>query len=236
MKVTIHQPEHMPWLGFFHKINLADAYVILDNVQYRKNYFQNRNKIRTANGYCWLTVPVKNEFGKYIKDVLIDNNNRRWKKKYWDSIHFSYKNTPFFNKYSELIKSILEQEWSHISELNIAFITKFLEFLGLNHRIIKASELKIEAKGSDLLLRICKKLGAEVYISGISGREYLDIESFKEADIKVIFQEFRHPIYKQLYQPFIPCMAIIDLLFNHGDKSLEIINGKDVPVMEQVFV
>jgi hypothetical protein len=236
MKVTIHQPEHLPWLGLFHKINLADVYVILDNVQYRKNYFQNRNKIRVPGGYCWLTVPVKNEFGKHIKDVLIDNSNKRWKKKYWGSIYFSCKKAPFFDKYSEFIKSILEQEWAYICELNIAIITKFLKFLNLNPLIVKASDLGVEGKGAELLLNICRKLEAKVYISGISGREYLNIESFKEAGIEVIFQEFRHPIYQQLYQPFIPCMSITDLLFNYGNKSIEVINGKDVPVMEQIFV
>jgi len=236
MKVTIHQPEHMPWPGFFHKINMADTYILLDNVQYRKNYFQNRNKIRTANGWNWITVPVKNEFGKEIKDIAIDNDNKRWKKKYWDSIYFSYKKTPFFLKYSEDIKPIISKEWEYISELNTALILKMLEFLKLGPRVIKASDLGVEGAGSALLLGICKKVGAKTYISGVSGREYLQLNNFKEAGINVIFQEFHHPVYGQLYKPPIPCMSIIDLLFNHGENSMGIINGVETPVMKEVFL
>lgn len=236
MRVTIHQPEHMPWLGFFHKINMADVFVILDNVQYRKNYFQNRNKIRTAEGWSWLTVPVRYEFGQQIKEVSIDNSNRRWKKKYWDSIYFSYKKAPFFDRYSDSFKSLLEQQWLHICEFNIAIIIKLLKWLALRPCIIRASEMGIEGKGTALLLKICQGLGASAYISGISGKDYLNIKDFKEAGIEVVFQEFHHPVYKQLYEPFIPCMSIIDLLFNHGDKSPDIINGIDVPVMEEVFL
>jgi hypothetical protein len=236
MKVTIHQPEHMPWLGFFHKLNMADVYVVLDDVQYRKNYFQNRNKIRTANGQCWLSVPAKYKFGQHIKDVIIDNSNERWKRKYWESINLSYKKARFFNQYSEAIKSILDREWIYVSELNQRLILKCIEFLGINSVIFKSSELNVEGSGSTLILNICKKLKAEVYISGISGKDYLNILDFEEAAIDVIFQEFHHPIYNQLYKPFIPGMSVIDLLFNYGEKSLDVIKGFDVPVMEGVFL
>lgn len=239
MRVTIHQPEHMPWLGFFHKINMADVYVVLDNVQFRKRYFQNRNKIRTANGVNWLTVPVKvkDEFSQKIKDTLIDDSNRRWNKKYWDSVFFSYKKAPFFRKYSDKISSILSREWTHIVELNMSLIAAFLEILELKPEIIKASDIKgLDDKKSSLILKICQRLDAKIYISGISGREYLDTQEFKESGIRIIFQEFHHPIYHQLYKPFIPCMSVIDLLFNYGDKSLSVINGVDVAVMKKVFI
>lgn len=235
MKVAIHQPEHMPWLGFFHKINMADTYVVLDNVQYRKNYFQNRNKIRTANGDCWINIPVKYNFGQDIKEVAIDNTNKRWKRKYWNSIELSYGKASFFSHYSESIRLIIDRDWEYISELNQQLILKFIEFLGLKIVILKGSELDVEGNGSILILNICKKLKSEVYISGISGKDYLNINEFEKEGIKVIFQEFHHPIYNQLYKPFIPCMSIIDLLFNYGEKSVDIIKGVSVPVMEEIF-
>lgn len=236
MRVTIHQPEHLPWLGFFHKICMADVYVVLDNVQFRKNYFQNRNKIRTADGWSWLNVPVKYRFGESIKDILIDNTNERWKDKYWKSICLSYQKSPFFNDYSKAIKCILDQEWTQIHELNLSFISKFIELLGITVNIVQGSSLGVKGKASQLLLNICKEVKAGIYISGISGRDYLNMDDFENAGIEVIFQEFHHPVYRQTHGQFIPCMSVIDLLFNHGKKSRDIINGKDTPVMEEVFL
>lgn len=236
MRVAIHQPEHMPWLGFFHKLTMADTLIVLDNVQFRKNYFQNRNKIRTANGWSWLNVPVKYEFGQYIKDVIIDNSSKRWKKKYWDTVYLSYKKADYSNKYSQAIKSILDDEWRYISDLNLSLILKFIEFLGIDIAVKKASDLDVQGKGSELLLNICQKLDAKTYISGVSGRDYLNTKDFQGAGIEVVFQEFHHPVYRQLHKPFIPCMSVIDLLFNYGGKSLDVIKGVDIPVMEEVFL
>jgi len=236
MRVAIHQPEHLPWLGFFHKIGMADTYLILDNVQYRKNYFQNRNKIRTSNDWEWLTVPVRNRFGQMIKDVAIDNTSESWKRKYWKSIYYAYKKAPFFGRYSDTLKVLLDQEWPYIADMNTALISKFLEFLKIKPHILRASDMKAEGKGSNLILALCQEAGADVYISGISGKEYLDIEKFEAAGIEVIFQEFHHPFYEQLHEPFIPCMSCLDLLFNYGDKSIDVINGVGVPVMQDVFL
>jgi hypothetical protein len=230
--VTIHQPEHLPWLGFFHKISQADLFVILDSVQFRKNYFQNRNKIRTANGWTWLTVPVKRNINTLIKDVEIDNN-QNWRKKCWNSIYFAYKKAPFFSEYSNILEKIYKRDWINLRELNIQLIKQFLSFLSLEPKILKSSEMDVHGKGSKLILNICKKVDADTYISGIFGKEYLKLSDFKEAGIEVIFQEFHHPIYKQLYEPFISGMSIIDLLFNHGPDSLGTIRGRGVPVMDK---
>jgi len=235
MKVTIHQPEHMPWLGFFHKINMADVFVILDNVQYRKNYFQNRNKIRTSNGWTWIKVPVS-----YNMDTLINNvtivSNLKWKKKWLDTIFYNYKKTLFFNDYFKNINELINKECETLCDLNIALIELLTKFLNIKTKFIKASEIYVSGKGSDLIFDICKNLSAKTYISGISGKDYLDLKKFQDAGIEVVFQEFHHPIYKQLYEPFIPCMSVIDLLFQYGEKSLNIINGIGVPVMEELFL
>lgn len=235
MHITIHQPEHMPWLGFFHKINMADIYVVLDNVQYRKNYFQNRNKVRTANGWIWITVPVSRSIETLIKDVTIDTN-QRWIKKWRDTIFYNYKKSPFFEQYFDRLKILINEHWEKILDLNVALIRLLCNFLDIKTKFILASELNVCGKGSDLLLAICKKLDAERYLSGISGKEYLRVDDFAREGIKVEFQEFHHPIYNQLYEPFTPCMSIIDLLFNYGEKSLDVINGIGVPVMEEVFL
>ncbi len=238
MIVTIHQPEHMPWLGFFHKVFQADIFIVLDNIQFRKNYFQNRNKIRTKSkeGWSWITVPVSFCFGDLINDVTVNKTDGRWKRKYWDTIEQSYCKADYFKTYSEELKSILEIEWQELGQLNLTLIKKIFEFLDLKKEVLLSSELNVIGESSDLLLKICKKLNASHYVSGISGKEYLDIENFISSGINVTFQEFYHPIYNQLHGDFISCMSVIDLLFNHGEKSLDIINGVNTPVMKEVFL
>ncbi len=235
MRITIHQPEHMPWLGFFHKINMADVYVVLDNVQFSKNYFQNRNKVRTPDGWTWVTVPVNHSIETLIRDVIIAADPR-WKRKWQDTVNYTYKKAPFFDHYFERLHNLINESWRNLSDMNVALIRLLSEFLRIKTRFFHASELDVSGKGSDLLLAICKKVGAKYYLSGISGKEYLKLHDFETENIRVIFQDFHHPIYKQLHEPFIPCMSVIDLLFNHGERSLDIINGIGVPVMEEVFL
>lgn len=235
MRVTIHQPEHMPWLGFFHKIAKVDKLVILDNVQFSKNYFQNRNKVRTPEGWTWLTVPVNRSIETLIKDVAIANDPR-WKRKWLDTIYYNYKKAPNFDRYFEGLSNLINEGWGKLSDLNIALLSFLSAFLNIHTEFVLASELNVNGNGSELLLDICERTSADSYLSGISGKEYLDLKKFQNTDIEVIFQEFHHPIYKQMHEPFIPCMSVIDLLFNHGDKSLDIINGIGVPVMAEVFL
>ena len=237
MRVTIHQPEHMPWLGFFHKINMADMFVVLDNVQFRKNYFQNRNKIRTKDGWQWITVPVKREdLHKPIKDVGVSNEDPRWKRKLLQSIYFNYSKAKFFENYWGDLSSVFDKDHALLADLNIELIRYLLEKLGIDVEIVLASSLDTTGEKGELLLNICKAVGAKTYISGISGRDYLNFDEFKKNNIKIVVQEFHHPIYKQLHEPFIPCMSVIDLLFNYGDESLNTINGIGVPVMEELFL
>ena len=240
MKVTIHQPEHMPWLGFFHKISAADVYVALDNVQYRHKYFQNRNKIRSFSGEAWLNVPVlrKNKRSQLLGKVEINNGEKRWQQKDWKSIYLNYKKAPYFADYADYFEDVYKREWQLLADLNLDIIQNCLHFLDINTKVIRASELGVEGLGAQLVLDICKVLDTGVYISGISGiagngRDYED--RFFEQGIKVIYDEFHHPIYKQLHEPFLPCMSVIDLLFNHGPNSLNIIKGIGVPVMDEVF-
>ncbi len=235
MKITIHQPEHMPWLGLFHKIEQADICVILDNVQFRKNYFQNRNKIRTANGWTWITVPVTFKIDTQIKDVSVAPN-QRWKKKWIDSVYFAYKKAPHFDAYFDPLKAVLENDEQSLSRINTSLIRLLCSFLGIHTSFVPASDLDASGKGSDLLLEICKALNASEYLSGISGREYLNVSDFTTSGIHVSFQEFHHPIYTQLHAPFEPCMSAIDLIFNHGKDSLNITKGIGVPIMEEVFL
>lgn len=236
MIVAIHQPEHMPWLGFFDKARQADLLVILDNVQFRKNYFQNRNKIRTQQGWAWLTVPVmaKGKSSQLIQDVLV-NNAVNWRSKLLKSIFYSYNRAPFFEKYSGFLEQTYNWRRICLADLNEQIIRHIIHQFRIEVRIIRASTLGVTGSGTDLLLQICQKLNTDIYLSGISGKDYLDESKFTEQGIKVIYQEFYHPIYKQLYEPFLPCMSAIDLLFNYGDKSLDVLKGVGVKRMDTLF-
>ena len=237
MKLAIHQPEHIPWLGFFHKINMADVYVVLDNVQYRRRYFQNRNKIRTKEGWQWLIVPLKKENRDklLIKDAEIFQEDIKWKERNLKAIQYNYCKARYFKYYWEEFKSIYNKNYSHLLDLNLRLIKFFFKKLGIKSKIQLASAFNIPGKKSEIIFNICQALDANTYMSGISGRDYLDLQKFNDSDIEVVIQEFHHPVYTQLHQPFIPCMSIIDLLFNYGEASLDMINGRGVPVLEEVF-
>lgn len=236
MRLTIHQPEFLPWLGFLHKISLADTVVILDDIQYRHQYFQNRNKIRTKDGWTWLIIPVMHQALDewQINKVEIDEKNR-WRRKIIGSIEVNYSKCPFFTEYWPELKEIFNKDYNRLIDLNMEIIRYFFRVFGMERKILFSSEFGLSSKKGELVFDICKTTGATTYISGISGKEYLDMARFAQAEIPVEFQEFHHPIYMQRYSPFIPCMSSIDLLFNHGPNSKYILKGVGVETIESVF-
>ncbi len=228
MIVSIHQPCYLPWLGYFDKIARSDIHVVLDTVQFEKNSFTNRNKIKTSQGWCWLTVPVmtKGKYGRLSLTTLHIDNTQNWQSKHFKSIIMNYKNAPFFDRYIESLKSFYEEKhWTFLGKLNIEMLKYFLSILGINTKIVMASSIKPDGKKSDLILNICRNFGATEYISGELGRNYLNEESFTDAGINVFYQEYHHPVYHQLFEEFQPYMAIIDLLMNCGDESKNILMG-----------
>lgn len=219
----------MPWIGYFHKIASVDAFVMLDNVQYKKNEFQNRNKIKTSSGIQWLTVPVKYKFPQKISEVLI-NNNFRWQHKQIQALRTNYSKAPYFKEYFPFFTEIIEQPWEKLASLNCFLVEKLCQLLGLQAKLYIASVLGCFEEEPNLrLIQICQHLKADSYLSGIGGRNYLKLNLFKEANIIVNFQHFKHPVYNQLYGDFVPNLSIIDLIFNCGKSSSDLIisNGGD---------
>jgi len=238
MIVTIHQPEFLPWLGFIDKFHNCDIFVLLDDVQFEKNYFQNRNRIRTPSpqGWCWLTVPVltKGRSGQSICEVEI-NNAVNWKRKHLSSFKQNYSSASHFEVYFEFLQEHYRKDWRRLVDFNIEIITWLADAFGLKGTIVRSSELDVEGARSALLLDICQELGATVYLSGISGRDYLDLELFESAGINVRLQEFYHPIYRQCYEPFISCMSSVDLLFNYGSEAKRVLFSESTPRLDYVF-
>ena len=217
MIVTIHQCEHLVWLGLLDKISKADVFILADNFQFKKNYYENRNKIRTKDGWQWLTVPVEKDNHKPINEVKIINDIK-WQLKYLNTIKQNYQKSEKFNFYYLDIENIILGNWSSIGHLNERLLKLFLNWFNIKTSIIRSSELNLQHlnEGTITLLEICQKVGADTYLSGSSGKDYLDLSLFEKNNIKVVFHEFIHPVYKQQYSPFIPGMSALDYLFNLG--------------------
>jgi hypothetical protein len=219
--VAIHQPQYLPWLGFFDKIRRADVFCYLDNVQYKKNDWQNRNRIKTASGWQWLTVPVHYRFPQGINEVTI-NNTVNWKAKHLQALTTNYRRAPFFKPFISIFEQIYAQHWESICDLNIALIEQLKSVLGLGRRAaVKASRLDARQEPTDRLIDLCKALDADTYLSGQDGVHYMDLERFAQMGIRVVVQDFQHPVYPQLFQGFESHMSVVDLLFNCGPEGME---------------
>lgn len=227
MIVTVHQPEHLPWLGFFNKVDQADMLVLLDVVQFRKNYFQNRNRIWGPQGPVWLTVPVftKGHMGRTIKEMTIDNKVD-WRRKHFRTITQTYRNHPYRDLAWAFIADLHERPWDKLAELNRRIIDFLVVALGLSTNIVWASELDVEGSSSELLLSICQAVGADTYLAGQSAGNYLNAGLFAAAGIGVRQHRFVHPIYRQQGGgEFQSHLSTLDLLINCGPTSLNVIRS-----------
>jgi hypothetical protein len=216
MIVTIHQPAYLPWLGYFDKIIRSDCYVYLDTVQFEKNSFTNRNRILTPQGPLWLTVPVKlrGHMTSTMNDIEIDNG-QPWRQKHLRSIYSNYKKSPRFEERYVRLEELYKEEDHLLSDLCFRHLRFWFEELGIRTRLLKASELGIDSKKSELVLDICKHLHADRYISGALGADYLDTAVFEENGIEVEFQNYAHPVYPQLWgTEFVPNLSIVDFWMN----------------------
>jgi hypothetical protein len=222
--LSINQPAYLPWLGYFHRIAISDAHIVLDHVQLEKNSFTNRNKVRTPEGWCWLTVPVQTagRFGALpIKQVEIANQ-KPWAPKHWQTLRLNYSKAPFFDEHAGFFESIYARRWEKLAELAHEITAYLLNAFGIGTKLYFSSEMSASGKKDELVLNLCRELGATMYISGMLGRNYLREELFVQHGIAVRYDDYRHPVYPQVYPGFEPYMAAIDLLFNCGPASLEI--------------
>lgn len=226
MIVTIHQPEHLVWLGLLNKISQADTFVVFDNTQFKKNYFENRNKIKVKDGWMWLTVPIKEHvLATQIKDIKI-SYDKNWQKKYLTSLRQNYSRTKFFEIYYPRIEYIINKKYELLLDLNLELLFFLLDSFGIHKNVIKSSELKLPSGingGSDWCLEICKAVRADVYLAGSTAKDYLDEDSFKRSKIELIFHKFDHPVYNQINGDFQPFMSAVDALFNLGEGAKKLV-------------
>lgn len=237
MILTAHQPLYLPWLGFFHKAILADKICILDDVQFSDGDFINRNRIRGANGPQWLTVPIekRNHLQKTIKEIKIVDDG--WQRRHLAALRHAYARAPFFQDHvGELESLLLQKKWDFLLDLNLSFLEYAFRQLDITTQMVLSSSLAISERKSDLILSICQKLGAKSYISGENGLDYLNLSTFSASGVNVLVQNYRSPRYNQLGDEFISNLSFLDVLFNMGSRSREIImtgNAKSISEMPQ---
>ena len=226
---SCHQPNFLPWVGYFHKIYNSDIFVLLDEVQYPKNSVANRNKIKSAQGDQFITVPITKKINNSSFFTYKEANfaQKNWSEKTIKSIEQSYKKSEYYEAYKDDIFDILKMD--NFCDMNIRFIKFVLKEYKIDTEIRLMSEINgLTGKKNDLLIEIGMLLNANVYLSGSGARSYNDEKKFKQNNLIIKYQDFKHPEYKQLYPPFIPFLSIIDLLFNEGNQGRELLQKQNL--------
>lgn len=220
MIVSIHQPQFLPWVPYFLKIADSDVFILLDSVEFQKNGLQNRNRIKTAQGASWLTVPVRQKLGQKILEVRIDNS-MDWRKKHWLTVSQNYRRAAAFHQFERELLDAYEKDWDFLVDLNLHLLELMLQWMKISTRLLRSSAMRAEGKGSELVQNLCQEVGATRYVSGVGALEYIDPDAFRSAAIDIDFRPPALPsAYPQQYPKagFINDLSALDLLLNCGGE------------------
>jgi len=229
VKVAIAQPTYLPWLGYFDLLDQVDTFVLLDTVQFEKQSWQQRNRIKTPTGLQWLTVPVvfRGRLGQHILDVEIREPDF-WRD-HLRAIELNYRRAPFFDKYYPSLNELMRSTSSglRLADLTVGLLRWLAKMLGIATPVVRSSELTVSGKRTQLLAEVCSLLGASTYISPLGSADYLlnELPILTERGVDVVFQHYEHPAYRQLFPPFEAHASVLDVLFNEGENSLPIIRS-----------
>ncbi len=202
----------------------ADRFVYLDDVQFTRRDWRNRNRIRTSEGSSWLTVPVlqKKRFEQSLRDTRIDNSVS-WRSKHCESLRHHYRKAPYFDLYFPRFESIYNKEWEFLVDLCYESLDYLRSALGIDTPTQKSSDLNAGGAKGDKIIRICDALEATHYLTGDKSADYLDPQVFIEHQVELEYHGYKHPEYIQQYPGFVPYLSVVDLMFNHGDRSLDVL-------------
>jgi len=219
----IHQLHYLPWLRYIEKIARSDVFIVLDNVQFTKNDWQNRNRVKTSAGSTVLTVPVFEKLGQSLDAVRV-NCRTPWRRKHWGTIEQSYRHAPFFAEHAAFLADTYACEWERLNDINRHMLEYFLRTMGIQTRIVYASDLDAAGKATERLVNLIRAVGGNAYYTGAHAAEaYLDAALFERAGIALVVQHWQAPVYPQLHGAFVPDLSILDLLLNCGPDSLSIL-------------
>jgi hypothetical protein len=220
--VAILQSNYIPWKGYFDQIRAVDLFIILDDVQYTKNDWRNRNRIKTQAGLRWLTVPVitSQKFGQTIEQTQVA---RAWVRKHWSTLHQSYSRARYFDQYGPVLQTLFERvaDEPMLSALNSALMRSICDMLGITTPIVGSREFAREGRKGDRVLSLCQAAGATHYLCGPAAKSYMEVDKFAAAGIGVTFADYSgYPEYPQLHGTFEHAVSILDLLFNTGPEAV----------------
>lgn len=221
MILAAHQPNYIPWNGYFHKMSLADRFVFADDVQFSTQGYTNRTRIKTAGGQQWLTVPVltRGKGPQLLKDVRIDNS-RNWRKKHWRTLYVNYKHSIYFDYYADFFDQLYQKEWPFMVDLNLEIIEYFRRMLHIDVPVQRSSEMDLRSDINLRLIDMARQCDCSNYLSGKGGSTcYLDESLFESAGIALKYHQYNAPEYRQLFADFIPRLSTIDMIFNEGPES-----------------
>lgn len=223
--VAVLQSNYIPWKGYFDIINDVDLFVFYDDVQFTKNDWRNRNKIMTANGPAWISIPVGQKISRNICDVEISDSS--WQRSHWDKLRGSYSKAPHFKTYQTFFEEFyLGKTWTSLSDLNHHLIKEISRMLDINVQFDDSRRFGLEGQAQERLLKLLEQVGATSYVSGPAGRNYIEVEQFSSRGIELIYKDYSgYPEYQQMHSPFSHAVSIVDLLFNCGPDSPQKIWG-----------
>lgn len=227
MIVAMMQPTYLPWIGYLDLIDQVDRFVLLDTVQFERQSWQNRNRIKTAQGVKWLTVPVHRAFGQSIMETRVQSSDP-WRVKHLETIRYAYGKTPRWGQLGPTFQQAYEHPCEYLHELNAALLVVLLDGFGIEAaaKITRASALEVDGGRTELLVNICKMLGADVYLSTPGSAAYLAQDNpFPGAGIELRYHVYQHPSYRQSYGEFVPYLSSIDLLLNEPNDALSILRS-----------
>lgn len=220
-KIAILQSNYIPWKGYFDLINMVDEFILYDDMQYTRRDWRNRNKIQTAQGLKWLTMPVdvKGKYFQKINETKI--SDKEWGKKHWQSIKLNYSKSKYFKEHKDIFEELyLNNNEEYLSQINYKFIVAICKILDIKTKIRYSSEFNLVDGQTEKLLGICKESNANIYLSGASAKSYFDIELAKKENIKIEWMDYSdYPVYNQLHTPFEHGVTILDLIFNEGTNA-----------------
>jgi hypothetical protein len=222
MRVVVEQPTYLSWAGYFGMMDIADTFVFYDDVQFDRQSWQQRNRIKSPQDeMMWLTVPIFRDFGQNINEVKI-NNTLNWRKKHWETIKQAYSKSKYYNDYKDEVAEIYERDWDYLCELDMYIILKFAKLFGIKMpEIVKSSNIQgLVGHKTDRLVILLNKLKADEYITSYGTKDYIEADKFRANNIKLSWYEYRPSTYPQIHGEFVPYLSAIDLLFNAGRDAI----------------
>lgn len=214
---AIHQPNYLPWVGYFHKIHRSDVFVFLDDVEFTSGSWINRNRVKTPDGWMWLTVPVRDTGGPIHETQTVTQED--WPTEHRKTISHNYGSADYYDTFGPFVTTTYDREWPYLYDLNRHILEGLCDRVRIEYEFVESSTFDVEAQASRRLAKLCQSVGADTYLCGLGSDGYLEECPFEEEGIAVVYQDFEHPRYEQRFGEFVPNLSFLDMVMNVGPDT-----------------